>query len=238
MKLYTPRPEPRNTARLTQVIARLFVLRQHEDRVQQLCFGKQQTASPTDQARAEAQRLTRKATHTEIEQAIAEIENSYGRYYEEVRQKKHLSTNPADDIFELLRSAQITVAELNAWTHKIKTTQFPLSAGTPVQPLPNLPESNAIMAQVISDLKPDKAIASQHLAVTPTPLTRAEILEAIGLDYWGELPHAAKIEAWRMIPQASQTAIKLRCGQDKEAIKAATRDYHLDEIRQQKTQSP
>lgn len=231
MKLYTPSPEPRNTARLTQVIARIFVLRQHEDRVQQLCYGKPQAADRDAQAHAEARRLTTKAGASDIQTAIATIEHAYGKYYSDIVHKKGLSINPADEIAEMLSTAKVTIAELAEWVTAVKNTSYPLGTGTNVQPLPNRPEAYSTLSIILAALKPDRATASMHLAVKPVPLSRDEIIEAISLDYWDDLPHAAKIDAWRMIPAGDQQAIKLRCGQDKESIKAATRDWHLDEIR-------
>jgi hypothetical protein len=230
-KLYTRRDTP--TPRTTIISSRLMVLRQHEEQMQMLLHRKPQTAARVAQATEEARKLIRVATTEEIGAAIREVEDSFGRYYLHVTQSGKKPVNPADEIFDLLKSLRITAGELEEWTRTVKKTSFPLGTGHAWQPLPNLPEANTIVNRVLADIKPEKAQASAYLAVKITPLTDAEIMEAIALDFFDDLPQSGKIEAWRMIPPPVQKAIRLRIGTDAtpDAKWAAVRDYHLETIR-------
>jgi len=232
-KLYTRRETA--TPRTVVIAARLLVLRQQEQQVQMLLHGKRQTGNRFEQARHEAQTLTRRATDREIEAAIRAVEKSFCRSYAKIQQAKKLPIDTSAEIFDLLKSLRITAGELAAWTDTVRKTQFPLGTGHALQPLPNLPEANAIVTMVLNDLKPDKAQAAAFLAVKTVPLTDDEIMEAIALDFWDELPTAGKVEAWRMIPDPDKKAIRLRVGVDApdEAKWAAVRDYHLETIRLQ-----
>lgn len=231
-KLYTRR-EPTATPRTVVISSRLLVLRQHEAQMQMLLLGKPQTGPRAQQAEAEARKLICVATAEEIGAAIREVEDSFGRSYKQVTQAKKLPVDPGAEIFDLLKSLRITAGELAEWTRTVKKTSFPLGTGHAWQPLPNLPEANTVINRVLADIKPEKAQASAFLAVKVTPLTDAEIMEAISLDFWDEMPQSGKIEAWRMIPPPAQKAIRLRTGTDAtpEAKWAAVRDYHLETIR-------
>lgn len=205
-----------STVTRPDLVARLIAAQQRHDAVIALGAKTEQQAKPI------AKRYVTHASIDEITAALQSVERTKLKTYASVK-ASGIDSDPYAGIPDVLHSAKITLAELDAWTTAIRRTTF--ASGNKFQPLPTHDEAWQAFSRVFSELHPDKQIARTILYTSAPELSDSDNHDAARL-YWDLMPRPLRQRAWRLLPDDEQKAIRRRYANDPDGAMQATADWY------------
>jgi hypothetical protein len=169
-----------------------------------------------------ARRYTTCAGLDDITAALQTIERTKLKTYASVK-SSGIDGEPYAGIIDLLHSAKISIAELDAWVIAIKRTTF--ASGNKFQPLPTHDEAWQTFSRVFNELRTTKQTAKTMLCTIPPKLSDDDILTAARF-YWELMALPLRQRAWLLIPEDEQLAIRIRHTNDPDGAMQATATYY------------
>jgi hypothetical protein len=198
------------------LVAKLIVHRQRFEAIASL------SAKTEAHALNIARRYTTCAGIDDITAALQTIERTKLKTYASVK-SAGIDGEPYAGILDLLHSAKISIAELDAWVIAIKRTTF--ASGNKFQPLPTHDEAWQTFSRVFNELHTAKLTARTLLSTIPPKLSDEDIRTAARF-YWELMALPLRQQAWLLIPEDEQLAIRIRHPNNPDGAMQSTANYY------------
>ncbi|MEI6652562.1 MAG: hypothetical protein WCL42_08300 [Chlorobiaceae bacterium] len=168
------------------------------------------------EALLEASKYLTKARHSEIVEALQEIESIKG--------KKYVGNPPFAGIVDSLLQGGITCAELPVWVATCKKTTF--ASGHRYQPLPSHDEAWQTYSKVHTELYPKRRAAeSVKYRTTTVALLDNEVIHAAEWGFWSDMSNNLKRRLFLLLPQEKQRSIRNRLLPPEQAMQETRAHY-------------
>ena len=173
------------------------------------------------EALLEATRHLTKATETELEEALKDIERIKG--------KKYNTQPPYVGIIDTLKQGSITQAEVPHWLDAVKKTTY--CSGNRYQPLPTHDEAWQTYSKTHAEINPKRQAAETiKFRTTPIPILDTELIQAAQWGFWDDMSANLRRRLFLLLPPDKQQSIRDRDLTPQQAIQETRAHYDKQEI--------